>query len=335
MVKILLIAPLLMIIAALKGTHQDLQKIQITGFAQGTSYHITYYASDSALTQQQADSIFLVMDSSMSLYKPWSLINRFNQADQTITADRHLAEVVSQSLTIYKESGGVFDITVQPLVKAWGFGNKTVKKYPSKKDIRRLLKCVGSDKISLRDRQLSKTTPCTSIDVNGIAQGYTVDLLATFLEQRHVGDYLVEVGGEIRVRGKKPDGTLMKIGIEAPGSYENEPSVIQKIIALDNGAVTTSGNYRKFHESRGKKFSHIIDPRTGYPIRNEIISVTVIAKDALTADGYDNVLMALGLEKAFALLEHKKDMAAYFIYRKTDGSVGDTASTRFQQYFAE
>lgn len=322
--------PLLIVYALVSYiSPNELQKIQLSGVAQGTTYHITYYAIDSALTQKQADSIFLVMDSSMSLYKPWSVISRFNQSEKEMVIDTHLAKVVVKSLEVSRESGGLFDITVQPLVKAWGFGNKKVTHYPTKKNIRSILQCVGTEKIRLDQLNLSKTKPCVTIDVNGIAQGYTVDQIASFLEQRFVTHYIVEVGGEIRVRGRKPDGTAMKIGIEAPGDYDNEPSMMQKIVSLENGAITTSGSYRKFHESKGGKFSHIINPQTGYPIKNDLISVTVIAGDAMTADAYDNVLMALGLEKALQFVEERKELAAYFIYKKPDGSIGDTASTRF------
>jgi len=195
--------------------------------------------------------------------------------------------------------------------------------------VRTLLKCVGSDKLSLKGNYLSKRKPCITVDVNGIAQGYSVDVIAAFLETHGISVYIVEIGGEIRTKGKKPDGTKMKIGIEAPGNYENEPSVMQKIVALENTAITTSGSYRKFHESDGKKFSHIIDAKTGFPVQKEMISVTVVANDATTADAYDNVLMALGVKKGLAFVEARKDMAAYFIYKNPDGTISDTASSRF------
>lgn len=307
----------------------DTGKIEISGFTQGTTYHITYYASDSVVKKSQADSILLVIDSSMSLYKPWSNITRFNKSAHGCAIDSHFAKVVTKSVEVWQQSNGIFDITVQPLVKAWGFGTKQVTKYPDKTTVRKLLRCVGTDKLSLKENYLSKTKPCITVDVNGIAQGYSVDVIASFLEARGISTYIVEIGGEIKTKGKKPDGTKMKIGIEAPGNYENEPSVIQKIIALENAAITTSGSYRKFHESEGKRFSHIIDAKTGFPIQNEMISVTVVANDATTADAYDNVLMALGVKNGLAFVEARKDMAAYFIYKTPHGNIADTASSRF------
>lgn len=312
------------------GTAQE--RFDITGYAQGTTYNITYYASDSLLTRRQADSLFQVIDQSMSLYKPHSLINAFNGSKQGIVVDKHLEKVFHQSVTIWKESDGLFDITVQPLVKAWGFGNKEVTRYPNRRKVRSLLKCVGMGKLQMNGQTLSKSKSCITIDVNGIAQGYTVDVIADFLKAAGGTDFIVEVGGELRVEGRKPDGSLMKIGIEAPGDYDEDIYDLQKIIQVEDCAITTSGNYRKYRENNGKRFSHTINPKTGYPIDNELISVTVIAPTAMEADGYDNVLMAMGLQRALQFVENRKDLAAYFIYKKPDGSIGDIASTAFQKY---
>ncbi|MFT3705483.1 MAG: FAD:protein FMN transferase [Agriterribacter sp.] len=305
-------------------------KVQLSGFAQGTTWHVTYYADDSIVTKNSIDSILLLLDSSLSIYKKFSTISKFNAAKKSVPIDRHLYTVVNKSIEVWQQSGGVFDITVMPLVQAWGFGAKKVTHYPDSAAVHSLLQCIGSDRIKLQRHRLIKTKSCITIDVNGIAQGYSVDVVADFLEKNKIRNYIVEIGGEIRVKGRKlPGNEKMKIGIEAPGDYEMEPSVMQKIISLDSGAITTSGSYRQFHESNGKKFSHNIDPHTGYPTQNELISVTVYAADAITADAYDNVLMALGLQKALAFVENRKDISAYFIYKKPDGSIADTASHAF------
>lgn len=314
----------------------DFLKIQITGFAQGTTWHITYYAQDSIVRKKQVDSILTRIDSTLSIYQPFSLISRFNASKKGIVIDDHFAAVVHKSIEAWQQSGGLFDITVQPLVQAWGFSAKPVKKYPDSAKVRSLLACVGTDKIKLKGSRLVKAKPCITVDVDGIAQGYSVDVVADFLEQHGISDYIVEIGGEIRVRGrKKPGNEKMKIGIEAPGNYAFEAPVIQKIITVSEGAVTTSGNYRKFHESNGKKFSHTIDPRTGYPTQNDLISVTVFAKDAITADAYDNVLMTMGLQKAIVFAEQREDIAAYFIYKTANGNIADTASSRFSRLFGK
>ncbi|MFT3947695.1 MAG: FAD:protein FMN transferase [Agriterribacter sp.] len=315
----------------------NIQKIQLAGFAQGTTWHITYYAEDSIVTKAQVDSILTRLDSSLSIYKNHSLISRFNRAKKGITIDEHFAAVINKSIEVWKTSGGLFDITVMPLVQAWGFGTKDIHQYPDSAKIMSMLKCIGSDKISMRDNYLFKKKSCITVDVNGIAQGYSVDVIAGFFEQHAIHNYLVEIGGEIRVKGRKlPGNEKMKIGIEAPGNYdETTPSILQKIITPEDGAITTSGSYRKFHESNGKKFSHTISPKTGFPIQNELISVTVFASDAMTADAYDNVLLAMGLTKAMEFVEKRNDMSAYFIYKKTDGSIADTASTKFMDLISK
>lgn len=312
---------------------EPVRAYRITGQAQGTTWQVTYYAIDSLVTKKQVDSLLDNIDSSLSIYKSYSLISRFNQAESAINMDDHMIHVINKSIETYRQTEGIFDITVQPLVQAWGFGPKKTDKLPDSAAIRSLKQCVDSRFLSVQGHKLMKTKPCVKIDVNGIAQGYSVDVLAAFLENKHIDNYIVEIGGEIRIKGRKQPGKeKMKIGIEAPGEDEFQLSLLQKIISLDSGAITTSGSYRKFYESAGKKISHIIDPRTGYSSASELISVTVYAPDAITADAYDNALMVMGVQKALAFVEQRKDMAAYLIYRKQDGSITDTASSRFYRF---
>lgn len=307
----------------------SLQPFHLSGHAQGTTWHITYYSSDSTVLSSQIDSILDKIDSSLSLYKPYSLISRFNSHPSGIHMDKHLSAVVRQSLDTYRETDGLFDITVQQLVEAWGFSAQQPDKYPDSAAIRSLMTCIGSDQLSVRDGYLFKAQPCIHIDLDGIAQGYSVDILADFLEQQHINHYVVELGGELRVKGRKPSGEHMRIGIEAPNENEFESPVMQKILYMDDGAVTTSGSYRAWREHGGKKFSHTIDPRTGYPVDNELISVTVFAKKAIIADAYDNVLMIMGLKKAMRFVNNRKDMAAFFIYRDKSGAIVSATSKSF------
>jgi len=166
--------------------------------------------------------------------------------------------------------------------------------------------------------------------MNGIAQGYSVDVLADFLEQHSIINYIVELGGELRVKGRKqPSGEKMRIGIESSPKNEFTDDSLENIISVDNGAITTSGSYRKYYESRGKTITHLINPITGYPVQNELISVTVYAKNAITADAYDNALMLMGLGKALQFIQERKDIEAYFIYHKSNGEITDTASSGF------
>lgn len=172
--------------------------------------------------------------------------------------------------------------------------------------------------------------PCVKIDVNGIAQGYSVDVVANYLEKQGIRNYLVEVGGEIRVKGRKyPQNTPMSIGIQTPTQNEFESASIQRVIEVKQGAVTTSGNYRKFRQVGGQRISHIINPKTGFTSQNELISVTVVAPDAITADGYDNALLAMGLNQALSFLKRHQNLEAYFIYQKSSGAIADTATAGF------
>jgi thiamine biosynthesis lipoprotein len=309
----------------------EMRKFQISGFAQGTTYHITYYAEDSTIRQMQVDSILNSLDSSLSIYKPYSIISKFNASANGCVIDKHLKAVVEKSLDTYGQTNGLFDITVLPLVQAWGFGNRKNVTEPDSATIQSLLPCISSKLLVVENIYLRKLKPCVQIDVNGIAQGYSVDVLSDFFEAKGIRNYMIEVGGEIRVKGKKyPGNTAMKIGIEAPqNDFDSEH--FQKVISLDSGAVTTSGSYRKYHESGGKKVSHIINPKTGYSSQNELISVTVFAKDAITADAYDNALMLMGLSQAIKFVDGRKDMSAYFIYEK-GGVIRDTVSNKFKDF---
>jgi thiamine biosynthesis lipoprotein len=305
--------------------------VHLSGHAQGTTWQATYFASDSSVSNREVDSILIVIDSSMSIYKPWSTIVAFNNSSSGIKIDKHFKKVILQSLETYKKTNGLSDITVFPLVEAWGFGAKPGNSFPDDNLIRSILPCVGSGKIHLSGDSLLKSDPCVKIDVNGVAQGYSVDVIADYFESRGIENYIIELGGELRVKGKKgPSGEPFKVGIESPSGDDFTLPPMQKIISLNSGAITTSGNYRKYHESKGKKVSHIINPKTGQPVNNDLISVTVYAKNAIIADAYDNALMLMGLDSALKFIEKEKEMAAFFVYKRKDGSLADTASARFQ-----
>jgi thiamine biosynthesis lipoprotein len=314
---------------------EENNEFHLNGLAQGTTYHITYWAQKNVVDKKAIDLIFSQIDSSLSIYKPYSLINQFNNANKSIKADAHLAKVVARSIDIFNDTEGKFDITVYPLVTAWGFGSSKIDRLPDSAAISALMPCIGSQKIKLVGQQLIKTDPCVKIDVNGIAQGYTVDVIANYLEQMGIKNYLVEVGGELRVAGKKPNGQLMKIGIESPSANEFDEPILTKIISIPSGAITTSGGYRKYIESGNKRLPHLIDPKTGYPIAGEMVSITVYAQDAITADGYDNPLMAMTVEQALTFVKNRKEIEAYLIYRKKNGTLADTATSGFKKFFVE
>lgn len=306
----------------------------LNGFSQGTTYSITYFAADSSVRRADVARQLADIDQSLSLYQPGSLINQFNAARRGVVADQHLKLVAGRALRVYQDTGGVFDATVAPLVQAWGFGPypPAGAKAPKPALIQTLLASVGSDKLHLRGDSLVKDRPGVRIDLNGIAQGYTVDVLAALLEGRGVRDYLVELGGEIRVRGHRwPGGERLRIGIERPDTSAFAAPAVQHVISLDSGGVTTSGNYHKFRQLGALRVSHLIDPKTGYPFQNELISVTVVAADAITADAYDNALMGMGLNRALAFLRQRPALQAYFIYQRPDGTTAEAATPGFQR----
>lgn len=325
---ILLLFPLLISFLFKEG---DRREFTIHGFAQGTDYTVKYYARDSVVTKRSVDSILSVIDSSMSLYKPYSLINKFNASKEGVDLDPHFAAVMRKSFIVYKATKGKFDVTVAPLVQAWGFGPKPILKFPDSLEVKQLLSCVGMHHLSLKGNHLKKSKPCIKIDLNGIAQGYSVDVVADYLINKGIVSFVVEIGGELRMKGPKPDGTPMRIGIEGPATSGNGEPVIRHVIGLNNGAITTAGNYRKYLQKGGKKIAHLIDPETGYPLDNSLISVTIYAKDAVTADGYDSPLMAMSIHEALDFVATKKGMEAYIIYHKKDGSVADTLTKGFKK----
>jgi len=303
---------------------------RLEGNAQGTRYHITYFSTDSLVSMAEISGVFNSLDSSLSLYKPYSLINKFNQSQKGIAVDAHLKNVVGKSVEVYKSTRGEFDVTVKPLVQAWGFGASKPATPVNAASIQKALACVGSLRFSLKGDSLVKSIPCLEIDLNGIAQGYSVDFICGLLEQKGIDNYMVEIGGELRVKGlNKNTNQNFRIGIESPSDNFGTP--LKKIVLLKSGALTTSGNYRKYRYEGGKKISHLINPKTGYPIKNEMISVTVFAKDAITADGFDNAFMGMGLTQTLRFLKNRKDMGAYLIYQKPDGSIADMVAGTFPQ----
>ena len=199
-----------MLIVVVSGYRSiEWKRFTISGVAQGTTYSIIYYAEDSIVSKAMIDQQLMNLDSSLSLYKPYSRINQFNNSASGIMIDKHLLQVVKESILTYKQTNGLFDITVQPLVQAWGFGVTKTKDIPDSVTIKNILPCVNTKLLQLKGNKLSKAKPCVKIDLNGIAQGYSVDVLAALLEKHGINNYIVELGGEIRVKGRKqPSGEM-------------------------------------------------------------------------------------------------------------------------------
>lgn len=292
---------------------------RISGFAQGTTYSITYENSENEDYSSAIDSILKAFDRSLSIYDSTSIISRVNNDYQNVEVDDWFIDVFNKSAEVNAVSGGAFDITVGPVVKAWGFANGPVAKHDSA-HIDSLLQFVGMDKVKLEGRKVVKQFPGVKIDVNAIAQGFSVDVVCDFFENKGIKNYLVEIGGEVRGKGTNAKDRLWHIGIDKPLDGNMDPgNDLQAIIEIDNKSLATSGNYRKFFVEDGVKYAHTIDPKTGFPARNTLLSATVVCDDCMTADAYATTFMVLGVDKSKELLQKLPGIEVYFVYSNQQG----------------
>jgi thiamine biosynthesis lipoprotein len=293
---------------------QKSEYVKISGFAQGSNYHITYENSKNTNYGAAIDSILKAFDKSCSMYDSTSIISRINNNDPTVEADDWFIDVFKKSAEVSAISGGALDITVGPVVRAWGFGTAPIAKH-NKAYIDSLLQFVGMDKIKLVGRKVIKKYPGVSLDVNAVAQGYSVDVISRFFDEKGIKNYLVEIGGEVHCKGTNAKNKAWRVGIDKPTTENMVPgSQLQAIIELNNKSMTTAGNYRKFFVENGVKYGHTIDPKTGAPAKNTLLSATVVSNDAMTADAWDTAFMVLGLEKSKKLLKKLPGIEVYFIY---------------------
>ncbi len=288
---------------------------ELNGLTQGTTYHIVVEKTpglDIMALRQEIELLFTEIDNSLSIYNDSSVISAIN-ANRSNLTDTLFREVFRASSQISSESGGLFDITIGPLVKAWGFGPDAIKRFDESM-LDSLLALVGMDKVRLEGDRIIKADPDMFIDVNAIAQGYTVDLVADLIVRSGITHCLVEVGGEVRTVGDK-HGMGWKVGIDTPADGNYVPGAdIQARIRLDNLALATSGNYRKFFVEDGIKYSHTIDPRTGYPVRHTLLSATLIAPTGAEADAWATACMVGGKDEAIAFIEKYDFLEGYLIY---------------------
>ncbi|MDP2424309.1 MAG: FAD:protein FMN transferase, partial [Bacteroidales bacterium] len=221
-----------------------------------------------------------------------------------------------------------------PLVNAWGFGFTNRMKLNSNK-VDSLMQFVGYQNFNLIENKIIKQNPGSAIDFNAIAKGYAVDVVGRFIEGKGISQYLVDIGGEVFARKRKHDGQLWKIGIEKPADQADSQRDLKVILELENEAIATSGNYRRYYEEDGIRYSHTIDPSTGYPVNHSLLSASVLAADCMTADAYATAFMVMGIERAKAYVLSHPGMEAYFIYASKDGSLETWASEGFVKKIVE
>jgi len=280
------------------------------GLVFGTVYKITYQHADD-LNEDIKDALMEV-DNALSPYNPNSIITRINH-NQDTTLNEHFVHVFNLAQNVSQETEGAFDITVAPLVNAWGFGFKhSIDIQPNVIDS--LRQFVGYRQVKMENGKITKQDPRTMLDCSAIAKGYGVDVVAQALEKKGVQHYMVDIGGEVVVKGKNPRMKTWRIGINKP--VEDSLSInqeLQTILEVTDVGMATSGNYRKFYYKDGKRYAHTIDPRIGTPVQHNILSATVLARDCTTADAYATAFMVMGLEKAMDFCKAHPELNAYFI----------------------
>lgn len=290
------------------------------GGALGTSYAIKVYTSDSIALQPRIDSVFRVINRSLSTYLPDSDISRINDGDSTVIVDAMFREVFDASEEVYTRTDGYFDPTVGILVDAWGFGPGQAMELDSLR-IDSLLHFVGYQKITLsKDNRIVKETPGIRLDFNAIAKGYAVDRLAVMLERYDIEDFLIEVGGELRATGRNREkNQAWLVGIDDPQVTDGR--AIKKIIFLEDRSMASSGNYRKFRidSTTGRKYVHTIDPHTGYTKNSNILATSVLAPSCMLADAYATAFMAMDLGESLKILEDHEQLQGYIIYLDEGG----------------
>lgn len=313
--------------------------VQAGGSVFGTSWSLTYLNAPDHVTDADVHSAveaaFATVNESMNHYDPNSLISLFNalSVKTPVEVDWDFAYVLSAALDLAKVTQGAYDVTVNPLSDLWGFGPAGPTQFPSDDDIRAALESVGSEHLEWRSdiRRLSKLTSGVELDFSSLAKGYAVDLAADALDGMGVARYMLEIGGEVRVRGRSPRGDAWRIAIERP-----EPGVrggVHAALSLVDTGVATSGDYRNFFEHEGIRYSHLIDPRIGYPVRHDVVSVTVVHGSAMMADAWATALTVMGSTEALAMAE-ARDLAIYLITQSGD-STQAIASRGMQRYLLD
>ncbi|MGG7661494.1 FAD:protein FMN transferase [Dyadobacter sp. BHUBP1] len=328
--------PLVTMAAAVE---RDTAMISISGEAQGTTYHIRYFDAQNRNFKHSIDSILVEFDKCLSLYRTDSELSAFNRTSRHTFRSQWFYDVLAKSKEIYTATGGAFDPTIMPLTEAYGFGNKK-NVDPENVNADSLIQFIGFEQIEFNNKEI-KTRPGVKLDFNGIAQGYSVDIVGALLKSRGIHRFMVEIGGEVICSGTKNGGIAWVTGIENP----LKPQALAATVALTNRAMTTAGNYHNHITRNGITYNHIIDPRsggrrsggrrTGSMDQAPLLSVTVFAKDAITADGYDTAFFVMGLEATKTFLKNRKDIDVYMLYTNEEGHLMSFATDGIKDLIQE
>lgn len=326
-IVIRLIFPAILVLLGIAGCSEPVKApelVSISGPTMGTSFNVKYFPSESPVSsaseiETQVNQLLNRVNQLMSTYLPDSELSRFNVSDvgQWFSISEETAAVIELAQQISEQTDGAFDITVATLVDLWGFGPaQRSAEPPGDQLIQQEMAKVGYRFLKLRNspRSLLKESP-VRVDLSAIAKGYAVDLLADYLDKIGISSYMVEVGGEIRARGLKPQQQPWRIAIESPVA---EQRAVQRVIELTDTAIATSGDYRNYFEKDGVRYSHTIDPGTGYPIAHNLASVTVLSKTSARADALATAFTVMGMERSLSFA-NQYDVAAFFIVKEEAG----------------
>ena len=301
----------------------------------GTFYKIVYESPTGKSLEPELKELFRSFDLSLSVFNDSSIISRINRNDPAVIVDDYFRTVFETGQRVSEITDGAFDMTVAPLVNAWGFGF-------SHKDsitpglIKSLLKITGYEKVHLEGDRVIKDNPAIMLDASAIAKGYASDVVAAFLNSKGIENYMVEIGGEVVVKGFNDRGTPWAIGITKP--IDDSTMMItelQRIVQIENGGLATSGNYRQYYHKDGKKYAHTINPHTGYPVDHNLLSVTVIAPNCMLADAYATAFMVMGLDQSMIIANFMPDIEAYFVYSNHQNSLAESYTEGFKKYLKD
>ncbi len=297
----------------------------------GTYYRVTYQ-NDRDL-QREIVAAMQSVDGSMSMFNEESIVYKLNHGVDTVL-DTQLIFLLPRALEVSVETDGAFDVTVAPLVNAWGFGPEE-EQWPTREEVDSLMETVGYEKLHVEGRHLKRDNPRTMLDLSAIAKGYGADRVAEVLEREGVRNYMVEIGGDIRLKGKNENGEEWHIGVnkvEQSGAEDVDDRAYECVLVLSDCGVATSGNYRNFYEKDGVRYAHTIDPRTGRPVQRDVLSATVVAPNCWEADAYATAAMVMGLERTQEVVEAQKHLEAYLIYEGEDGEEKVWMSQGMEKY---
>ena len=320
-------------------TKPEAQLIHIQGQTMGTYYKVTYVLSGEQSKNKQLlneplqvliDQQLELVNDQMSTYRPNSELSRFNQSDASLEVSDATIKVITKALEIYQQSGGAFDVTVGPLVNLWGFGpDKRPDKVPDADLIDKTKLRIGSQFLSIEGNKLVKAKPDLYVDLSSIAKGYGVDVIAELLTEKGITNFLVDIGGELSAHGTKLKQEPWTLAIERPSLGQN----VERLLHIGDNAIATSGDYRNYFESDGIRYSHTIDPNTGRPINHKLVSVTVIDKSSMVADGLATAITVLGPENGLKFATKLKQ--AVFLLTKDGDRFKESYTPEFEQFLVE